>query len=260
MEKKNEEDKPKALTSREKSIRNRERIISTMGDITLLRGTVWMKFADSVISMRLRHDKHRVLKGLFTPDDCQQIIDRGKWFVSQSQINFEKLYLKDRIEYKFYSSDEPTACIPHSLEFLHSAVTICFPNIRHIRFSLIWSGKHCNEQPLHADDADYYDSQDARGKRKIDNAPYSLIFALEDNSNPTSIDVDDDGRRKNVKLPQGCGILLRGDCRHAGVSYKQENYRLFVALGSADYPNEGYTTGGLQRPPKRRPKRKITGP
>lgn len=256
MEEENDEFSAKPLTSCEKSRKNRERIVSEIGDVDLLRGTVWMKFVQAVISMRTRHAKHRKLGILFSPDDCSQIIDRGKWYTEASVINFEKPYLKDRVEYKFHYNQEPVAALPLALEYLELAITICFPNIRHIRFSLIWSGKNCNQQPLHADEDAYYNSVDAYGKRRIDNAPYSIIFALEDNSNPTSLDLDDHGKRKNVKLPQGSGILLRGDCRHAGVAYDRENYRLFVALGSDDYPNRGLTTGALNV----RSNGKIAGP
>lgn len=160
-------------------------------------------------------------------------------------INFSLAHLKDRYEYKFYDSeieDPLTARMPDYLMKYINTIKDCLLNIRYTRASIITSFEKCNEQKLHADEATYYDLK----KKNIEDAPYSLIMALEDEKNPTSIIIESGkGKTETRILKPGEAILMRGDLRHAGAAYKKINNRLFIAFGTENFPNRGETTGGL---------------
>ena len=202
---------------------------------------------DTIISMRLNRRKWCHIKRVFTPEECAEILQHGKHYCyNVSWIKFTLKHLVGRKELKFYSNDRLYYLPPDCILRLQDDLMSCFPNIRYIRFSLIWSLSNCNAQPLHADDHEYYDSQDEHGNRDFESAPYSIVIALEPDNNPSRLLLETrDEQITTRKLKQGYGIVMRGDQRHAGAAYRKHNFRLFIALGTEEYRNKGRYTGGI---------------
>ena len=101
---------------------------------------------------------------------------------------------------------------------------------------VLWHGKHtkfnlkelmsldgCNKEKIHRDYCGYH--EDKKRKYQLHSKlPFSAVVALEDNSNPTRI-ILENGRY--IIIPQGCMLIWRGDYAHAGAYYKKSNRRLF---------------------------------
>ena len=80
----------------------------------------------------------------------------------------------------------------------------------------------CHEQKQHEDNV-----YAVEGRRFFGDIPFSIIIALEDNTNRTCI-VDCNGI--DVVITKGSAVIFRGNYRHSGASYSTLNSRLHIAV------------------------------
>jgi hypothetical protein len=133
--------------------------------------------------------------------------------------------------------------VPHKIyEELIKMITIAHPETTSITFKLLKSSKKCKTQSLHVDDGEFNNHTE---RKKYSKASFSMLMALEPNGNETSL------KMRNLKLKakriqrihQGCIVMWRTDLPHAGSKYKKNNIRLFVAIGTDDFRNDGINVG-----------------
>lgn len=245
----NKKKKNKSRAQRLKTFRERKK--KQLFDAENMLNPALIAAGKTIVSMICNSRKYTVIKRIFCAPELAEIKEFGLRRVEEKGIaprliNFDRQHLKNRYEYEFYKqfSDPilPPDCLLEFLAFLQ----FLLPNVHYTRASIIRSIGKCPQQPRHSDSAEYFDSVSENGRRDPDIAPWSIIMALEPRENRTGIIIEQpNGRGKLIDLPPGTGILMRGDLRHAGLRYESENCRLFIALGTVEFPNDGETIGAL---------------
>ena len=97
--------------------------------------------------------------------------------------------------------------------------------------SQLTSHPNCPQQRLHFDNLDKASEKKRKQQKKrkyFDDIPFSILIALEVDSNVTAL-LNHDGDRLVIK--QGCMAVWRGDYYHGGAEYSVLNRRLHIAVG-----------------------------
>lgn len=229
-------------------------------------------FISGLIRMKLHGAKHAIVPRIFSPEECSQIKQNGQQDlkdifrtitfdiqpnqppINRQQKTFHRHWLGSN-----HIVDDPKLLPPCLLSFINYFFCI-HPSTLYMNFKLLKSINPCRNQDFHCDDPIFTNRDDHpdlfkinhQTKHSYDNLPFVMIVALEPNHNPTSIWVAESSfneqqilvprNQRQIFLPQGTMIILRGDAIHAGAAYEGpygENIRLFIGTGTYLYQNDG---------------------
>ena len=189
---------------------------------------------------------HLQLPNYFTPEECGAIKSLGN---QQSRhlwenINFDSGVGRFQRLLMQAAATQSLQGLPKSLADLLQLIRHIHPKTSLIKVKLLRSIPPCPMQQVHTDDGQL---SDQRANKKFADLSFSLIIALEPDSNPTSIYMYK-GKEAPFKvvrwvLQQGTVLLLRGDFPHAGAEYDRENLRAFITIGTRRYPHRGTSLG-----------------
>ena len=112
--------------------------------------------------------------------------------------------------------------LPSPLRHLIDLLTLWHGSTTSFVLQELISFPNCPQQHYHKDNL-----YSVKGIRLFEHIPFSIIIALEENSNTTSI-MDCHSNRMVIK--KGCVAIFRGDYSHAGATYSEENHRLHISI------------------------------
>lgn len=217
----------------------------------------WEKAVRKLFTLEMEKSHYTIIKNVFTKKDRKEFRKFFQDSVSTAglePINFSIPHLRGRYQFLFYSNEmEPTPFRRYDLmtpileKFIEQIIRPSFYDPEFVRASFLMSFDGCNQQPLHCDDHELHQFTHVFGRKtRWKNYSFSMIIAIEENDNPTSIMIDDgNGQEKKVKLAAGSVIVMRGDFRHAGAAYDCRNVRIFISIGTKAFINNTKQTGAL---------------
>lgn len=173
-----------------------------------------------VVFTALTADQCELLKRLKSRDRTQKITFGGDFNRTQTTL------------YRSWDDKYNADYIPKCLLDLLERFKKYHPATEYFTVKRLESLPGCKQQAFHADDVEFCRSP---APRSCENAPFSIIIALEEKSNHTPIIFPD----HQIRLWQGDMLIMRGDCFHAGAAYLKNNKRLFIATGTKDFLNLG---------------------
>jgi hypothetical protein len=221
------------------------------------------QFSHAVATMRHLARRHIVIPDYFTVEECASLLEVAKKsIIVWEPINFlvdgkngTQIVDPHRYQSRFYWNglrdgiESPRELSPPGFlkEFCGMLMTRNCGLVDTIWYScsFLKSDPGAPQQPFHYDDPVF--ANDSVHHSRIGSfvdAPFSILIALEENTNLVIRHLDRNGNRISeedeiVHIPVGGMIIFRGDCYHAGSAYDTPNIRLFIATGTEKYIHSG---------------------
>lgn len=194
------------------------------------------KIENAMLKIAHSKDNYFLVDKILSPKMCEAV-KRSAEFQRTEPINFDGEQRRTQTTVLRNWDTEGQQLIREKImnDFLSA-----HPATTYFTAKILESLPGCQQQPFHSDDLEYTSSM---VPRSFDDAPFSLIVALEENNNPTRV-IFPTG---SVLLEQGDMLIMKGDCFHAGAAYKQRNQRLFIATGTREFPHNGEYVNLLRR-------------
>lgn len=115
--------------------------------------------------------------------------------------------------------------------------------IKDIKWMYLISDSGCKQQSFHLDNTSLASARSDGVIRhpNVNEIPFSMLISLEESEdNPTAIHFEGGyriGMQETIaKIRPGRCIIWRGDKLHGGAAYHKLNARLFVGVGTFQYP------------------------
>ena len=214
------------------------------------------KIIDAFAAIEIQRKPYRIIKKLFTPEECGEILLQCPNMQEFQPINFgdtkrkAKRFQTQLGSFSFYKK-KPTRVLsfegkpmPKCLYALSNTLKKVHVNTEIINYKLLKSEAGCERQQIHADDlqlVDYIDNGGAKRKQvKFEDQSFSILIALQATKiSPTSFirskSLSKPQETTRVQLPQGDMVIWKGYYPHAGSEYEVDNTRLFVSVGTKKF-------------------------
>ena len=206
-------------------------------------------FVDKFTTMRSRSSLYCHIPVYFNEDECLQIKQLGTKEDSSDwePINFDGMV--NRFQKVIAHVNNPAvADVPVCVKQLLELFVQLHPTTTNMQVALLFSKSVCPKQGKHTDDG--YLSSSGHDQLRFEDASFSLLIALECNTNPTYLYIYKGAKEpyheSKFLLKQGSILLYRGDFPHSGAEYDHmDNTRFFITTGTDKYPHDGVELGVL---------------
>ncbi len=123
------------------------------------------------------------------------------------------------------------------LDRLQKTMAKLHPNTTEMEVLLLVSKKGCPEQVIHRDSCTMSDARFNNKRLAFASIGFTMLFALmPDTKLKIAANKTNANTTKVIEIADSNGIIFPADIFHAGAAYDKENVRLFVAVGTNEFP------------------------
>jgi hypothetical protein len=201
------------------------------------------KFIDAYSHMLSRSDLFFQVNIFYSAEECKEIIAFGtKIRKNYEPINFDgKANRFQKTIFVFNANEQQNMeKIPQPIINIVNLIKSVHAETKTLIFKLLKSISPCEEQSIHTDDNIL--SSDS-SKKQYSLCSFNILVALEPNDNITQLICYEGGQKQKIIILQGGLMCWRGDFLHGGAGYEKQNIRLFIGVGTEEFPNDGEDVG-----------------